>query len=84
LGALFALSSLLLGFCAHAEDRAVCSFCMQQPLRARGDSFTLSVTNGPAEAATATVKLGRVRDGQMVQIDNPRYLGFLNHFIPRK
>ncbi len=57
---------------------------MQQPLRARGDSFTLSVTNGPAEAATATVKLGRVRDGQMVQIDNPRYLGFLNHFIPRK
>jgi hypothetical protein len=73
-GSVLVIGSLLLAPCGHAEDRAVCSFSVGQPLRSRGDSFTLSVTNGPAEAMAAVLTFGRVRDGEKVAIGGAKYV----------
>jgi hypothetical protein len=65
------VSVLPLAPCVRAQDRAICSFSVAQPLRSRGDKLTLSVANAPAGQATATVTLGR--GGQKIALDGLQY-----------
>jgi hypothetical protein len=71
LGSILVVSVLLLAPCARAQDRAICSFSVGQPLRSRGDKLTLSVANGPAGQVAATVTLGR--GGRKIALDGLQY-----------
>jgi len=80
----FAISSLGLGSMlllaslpaqnARAQDSAACTFSVGQPLRSRGDPFTLTLTGSPAEATSATVVLSRVAGGKSVPAENVTYM----------
>src|SRR5271170_1600824 len=59
-----------------AQEAASCSFSLSQPMRSRGDSFALSVINGPAANASVAVTLAR--SGQSIPIDRPTYAAASN------
>ena len=65
------LTVSLFAYNARAQEAASCSFSLSQPLRSRGDVFALSVTNGPAGAASVAVTLAG--NGHAFPIDKPTY-----------
>ena len=65
------LAASLFAYNARAQEAASCSFSLSQPLRSRGDLFALSVTNGPAGAASVAVTLAG--NGRAFPIDKPTY-----------
>jgi hypothetical protein len=72
--ALMACLLLAMPLFAHsgrAQEAPKCSFSLDQPMRSRGDSFSLSVTNGPPAVASVAVALDR--NGQSFPIDKPTY-----------
>jgi hypothetical protein len=73
LGAMFLLATLPAQN-ARAQDSAACSFSVGQPLRSRGDPFTLMLTRSPADATSATVTLSRVAGGNSVSAENVSYV----------
>jgi hypothetical protein len=56
---------------ARAQDANGCSFSLSQPQRSRGDSFVLSVVNGPPAAASVAVTLAG--GGATIPVDKPTY-----------
>jgi len=72
LGAML-LPALLLAQNARAQDSASCTFSVGQPLRSRGDPFTLTLTRSPADSTSATVTLSRVAGGDSVSAENVIY-----------
>jgi hypothetical protein len=59
---------------ARAQDSAACTFSVGQPLRSRGDPFTLTLTRSPADAASAAVTLSRVASGNSVPVESVTYV----------
>jgi len=55
----------------RAQEAPKCSFSLDQPMRSRGDLFSLSVANGPPAVASVAVALDR--NGQSFPIDKPTY-----------
>jgi hypothetical protein len=68
---LLTLATSLFAHSGRAQDAPSCSFSLGQPMRSRGDLFSLSVTNGPPAAASVAVTLAG--NGQTLLIDKPTY-----------
>lgn len=68
---LLTLATSLFAHSGRAQDAPGCSFSLGQPLRSRGDLFSLSVVNGPAAAASVAVTLAG--NGQTFPIGKPTY-----------
>jgi hypothetical protein len=71
IASLLMLAASLFAHSGRAQDATSCSFSLSQPVRSRGDSFALSVMNGPAAASIVAVTLAG--DGQSVPVDKPTY-----------
>jgi hypothetical protein len=71
IASLLMLAASLFAHRGRAQEATSCSFSLSQPVRSRGDSFALSVMNGPAAASSVAVTLAG--DGQSVPVDKPTY-----------